>query len=421
MSLLMEALKKAEEAKRQAGERHNDPASASAPQELAALPGQDSTNVVRGNSPLPDLSLHIDAVDAELAAATTIDSGKPPFLAERDQAERTAAHNLFAAKKPPRPSNSLWLLAGLSGIAALGLGGYFWWQLQEIPARGMTSAPVALPATSNVQPPAHDQRSTLANEAAGNPAPPPLQAAAIPDKEANPARPSQPFTPSSAQTARQSPEAKRIPRATAQPRPETADNPIRLSRTAPRTNPLLERAYDALQRGRLDDAQRDYEQVLHNDAKSTDALLGLATLAARRGQTESAHAYYLRALESDPNDATAQAGVINTRGQTNNEFSESRLKTAISAQPGATALHFALGNLYARQGRWNEAQQAYFRAYAGEPDNPDFIFNLAVSLDHLRQNKLAGQYYRMALDAGEARTPAFDRNRARTRLLELQP
>ena len=31
MSLLMEALKKAEEAKRQAGERHNDPASAATP------------------------------------------------------------------------------------------------------------------------------------------------------------------------------------------------------------------------------------------------------------------------------------------------------------------------------------------------------------------------------------------------------
>jgi Tfp pilus assembly protein PilF len=38
-------------------------------------------------------------------------------------------------------------------------------------------------------------------------------------------------------------------------------------------------------------------------------------------------------------------------------------------------------------------------AYARDPDNADYLFNVAVSLDHLRQNKLAAQYYRMALNA----------------------
>ncbi|MDR1934259.1 MAG: hypothetical protein LBS49_01460, partial [Candidatus Accumulibacter sp.] len=60
-------------------------------------------------------------------------------------------------------------------------------------------------------------------------------------------------------------------------------------------------------------------------------------------------------------------------------------------------------------------------AYAGEPGDPDIIFNLAVSLDHLRQERLAAQYYRLALDAGAARTAAFDKDRVKTRLLELPP
>ncbi len=410
MSLLMEALKKAEEAKRQAGERQNSHA-----------PPTDAQNPVSGNSPLPDLSLHIDAVDAELAAASTLAS--PPSLspAEREQAARTAAHSLFAAKKAPRPSHSLWLLAGLSGMGALGLGGYFWWQLQGITTLGMAPATQAFSATASVQPFAQDHRDTQANVEENNTAPASPDADKSSEKERNSVQPDQPVAPASPQTAVMSRKTGFSSRTSAPLRPETADSPIRLSRTAPRTNPLLERAYDTLQTGRLDDAQLDYEQVLRSDAKSTDALLGLATIAARRGQTESAHAYYLRALESDPNDATAQAGVINTRGQANSELSENRLKAAISTRPEATALHFALGNLYARQGRWSEAQQAYFRAYAGEPDNPDFIFNLAVSLDHLRQDKLAGQYYRMALDAGQVRTSAFDPNQARTRLLELRP
>ena len=38
------------------------------------------------------------------------------------------------------------------------------------------------------------------------------------------------------------------------------------------------RHYGVEQAGRLDDAQREYEQVLRRDAKNTDALLGLATL-----------------------------------------------------------------------------------------------------------------------------------------------
>ena len=48
-----------------------------------------------------------------------------------------------------------------------------------------------------------------------------------------------------------------------------------------------------------------------------------------------------------------------------------------------------LGNQLAQQGRWSEAQQEYFKAFASEPDNADFAYNLAVSLDHLRQPKLA--------------------------------
>ena len=161
--------------------------------------------------------------------------------------------------------------------------------------------------------------------------------------------------------------------------------------------------------------------VLRNDNKNIDALLGMATLAAHQGQNEWAQAYYLRALESDPNDPTAQAGLINIRGASNPGASESQLKTALASQPESSALYFALGNLYARQERWSEAQQAYFRAYSNEPNNADFIFNLAVSLDHLHQNKLAAQYYQMALNAAGTATPSFDKKQANARLLDLQP
>ena len=187
----------------------------------------------------------------------------------------------------------------------------------------------------------------------------------------------------------------------------------------------LEQAFDALQTNRLEAARLGYEKVLRDDPRNPDALLGLATLATLQGNADEALFYFRQALESDPGDPTAQAGIASLSGSNDPAQSESRLKTALAAQPQSSALHFALGNVFARQSRWSEAQQAYFAAWSLEPDNPDFIHNLAVSLDHLHQTRLAIQYYRMSLAAAEsataARPIAFDPAAVRNRLLELQP
>ena len=418
MSLLMEALKKAEEAKRLASEGNAPETTSPAAPELTLQPVNPPTSPP--NSPLPDLSLHINSVDADLAAVSTEGPAKrkaPASLSgqtapiHREATERTAARNVFSAKQSPKSRTGLWLFLGLGGVVALGLGGYFWWQLQAVSGGSLTRATTQpLPSVPPVIP------------AAPVPAPGPGIAAT----EAEKLQPENmlPQEPPTRRALPESPPNER-PTRTQKPPPVASqaapDSPVRLSKNQPKPNQTIERAYEALQTGRLDEAQHGYEQVLRNDAKNTDALLGLATIAARQGQTERAQAFYQYALESDPNDATAQAGVINAKGQANPELSESRLKTALASQPDSSALHLALGNLYARQGRWSEAQQSYFRAYSTEPDNADFIFNLAVSLDHLHQNKLAAQYYQMAITAAGTRSFSFDRNQVKNRLLELQP
>ena len=113
--------------------------------------------------------------------------------------------------------------------------------------------------------------------------------------------------------------------------------------------------------------------------------------------------------------------MLSNNDNSNPTATESRLKTLLSAQPESAQLNFALGNVYAKQARWNEAQQVYFNAVAGDTSNPDYLFNLAVSLDQLRQPKLAAQHYRMALEAAENRPAAFDRERANKRLNQLAP
>ena len=290
------------------------------------------------------------------------------------------------AKTPQRRRSVRWLGA----LAASGIGAYLWWPLPSAsggqpPTQAAVLAPAVPTASPATPPPAAAAPASAARRVAATTA----QA----ESRGRPARPS----PAASQSA----------------------SPLRLSKSTAR--PTLDRAYAGLQAGRLDAALRDYAEVLRSDTKNTDALLGLATIAARRGQGELAQHYYLRALESDPNDATALAGLINTRGQAAPGLAESHLKSALAGQPESPALHFALGNVYSRQSRWSEAQQAYFRAYSGEPDNADIIFNLAVSLDHLHQDKLAAQYYRMALDDNRAQRRSFDPNQVRQRIAELQP
>jgi tetratricopeptide (TPR) repeat protein len=91
----------------------------------------------------------------------------------------------------------------------------------------------------------------------------------------------------------------------------------------------------------------------------------------------------------------------------------------LAQQPDATFLNFALGNQYAVQGRWEDAQSAYFRAFSADPEHPDYAYNLAVSLDHLRQPRLALEYYQRALALAGKRAVGFNSAQVEARIREL--
>jgi tetratricopeptide (TPR) repeat protein len=184
-------------------------------------------------------------------------------------------------------------------------------------------------------------------------------------------------------------------------------------------DPAVEQGYQSFQRNDLAAARESYQKVLAHEPNNRDALLGMAAIDVRSGRLEAAEARYLRVLEADPRDSQAVAALIGLRGRLDPVASESRLKTLIATQPDVAPLHFALGNQYAQQSRWPEAQSAYFRAYSLDPENADFAFNLAVSLDQLRQKKTALEYYQRSLVLAGKRPASFDPVQARTRVQEL--
>lgn len=70
----------------------------------------------------------------------------------------------------------------------------------------------------------------------------------------------------------------------------------------------------------------------------------------------------------------------------------------------------------AGQGRWNEARSAFAHAATLSPEQPDLIYNLAVSLDHLGHDGLAAEHYRRALALARHAGGNFDPQDAQSRL-----
>ena len=462
----MDALKKAELAKRQgqggaadgsraaegAGSLSLEPISDPTFSASAAnLSGAEKTSSAAGLP--PPLAAHLEELDARfLAEAAQAASARKPSPALMPMAEmpsaqpaadipprapaaaelrraspdpasppgKAAAQNLFAAKQPEKPPARKAFAIAVGTITVLfvcGIGGYFWWQLQPKSSLLASRGPLPPPAPVVLPPPAVTPAPTPA-------LPPSATAAAAPiaDIPSPGRRPTPVASGEDDETAAIAARASPVRRANARPSPPIeSDSPVRVSKVPLTINPALLRGFDAFNRGDFALAQVEYERAQKSDPRNTDALHGLAAIALRQGRNDQADLLYRRIVEADPQDAVATAALINSRVQIDPNAAESRLKSLVAAQPELAAPHFSLGNLYARHGRWSEAQQAYFRAYGAEPDNPDILYNLAISLEHLRQNKLAAQYYSQAIAAAQSRPAGFDKVQATARLQSLQP
>lgn len=448
MSLLMQALKKAERAKQNslADEELEKPSEAYdqvlelAPADaLPARPVPVSAPPVQPAStlrlePLPDAPAPQPAQNAAQADPQpgSPQGAQPGPLPEPPPARPRASRSNAPPKGPSGPISvdpATVRLAVLLAILLLVAGSmaYWYWRASTSPGTGANLPGVPMPLTDVpgtagvagpilVVPPAD-----VAMPEPAAPAPLPQD---VPREQRQPAGAAeqQAMIQAAAQAAVAAQLAHMAPPAPPSLPPVAApDNSqiqVQRSVAAPQINPGVQQAYQAFNTGQLGLARQQYETVLRQDANNRDALLGLAAVALRENQGAQAAALYVRLLEINPDDGEALAGLIGLR-QGDVAQSEAKLKAILARTPDSGPVLFALGNVYAKQRRWNEAQQQFFRAYGAAPGNPDYAFNLAVGLDRLNQPRLAATYYQRALTLAQSAPAAFDRAVVQTRLRDL--
>jgi tetratricopeptide (TPR) repeat protein len=392
VSLLLDALKRAEQEKlAKQGERP------------ATEPERARTRASQAPA-APSLELApIHAAPAGGASA--------PAPARSDAA---AAQQLFQAKTAANDGNGkknliLWGVIATVVLVVAGAGIYVWSSIQSFtpriaasarprPAAAPTAAPAASAASEaalRLDPfvPQLAQRSDPVVETPKRTTPAPVHAAPAEDLATSLLKSAAP----------------------------SAAAPLKLapSQERPRVPNDVAAGYDALRAGDLPTARRSYALALTSDAASIDAQLGMATVEARLGNRAAAASHYRRALDVDPRNATALAGLASLADYSRPDGLEAQLRSDVARYPQSAALRFTLGNLYASQSRWQDAQAEYFEAYRNEPASADISYNLAVALDHLGQSRLAADFYHRALEAARGQATQFDPAPVARRLAEL--
>jgi Tfp pilus assembly protein PilF len=339
-----------------------------------------------GGDSHPKLELGLEPVTNTAPSRTSIPK----------ESARSAGQNLFQAKAATSSGghvnrNLMYALVG--SIVLFCLGALYVWNEINSMNRPVVARPV-IQTAAITPPPAPVETTPVVAE----PAPTSQLIPEIAPSAQEPAPVMQPVQPppSQATTFKRSHTA----------RAKRPDRAITITRDASDSlDAQLNNAYQAYRAGKFEQAHDLYREVLAQEPRNTDALLGLAAIAQHQGADALAAQYYNKVLSLDPRNAVANAGMS---ALTTDDNRESHLKMLLNEQKNSSSLHFALGNQYAGQQRWAEAQQSYFNAYQLEPGNATLAFNLAISLERLGQKQPAAQYYRRAIVLDKGNSAGFD-------------
>lgn len=341
---------------------------------------------------------------------------------EHSQSNQQAASTVFAAKQTrakPGSSRNILLIAAVSLFVMLLIGFQLYNYIQSLSQPELIMPKPVAAVTPSPQPVQPIEPSVISPPNEPGPIEKPVAQSSSSEPRVTDAEPET----VAATVSRQPKATKAEPMTFGEPIEERRDTTMQVSKnnSGPRVSPELMGAYRAFNAGDDAEAQELYRKVLRTDLRNVDALLGMAAIAQRQGRLQDAMGWYGKVLEVEPRNPIAQAAMVNAVGQADPVTSESRIKNLLVQQPNSANLHAALGSLYTERGQWTAAQQSYFEAHRLEPGNPEYAFNLAISLDQLGKPSLALDYYKKTLELIQRNTTtSIDRHQLESRISQLQ-
>ena len=161
--------------------------------------------------------------------------------------------------------------------------------------------------------------------------------------------------------------------------------------------PILQVAYKAFEAGDLDAAEAGYRRALEVVPRHPNALEGLGALLMKTDRHGEALDTFQALLSVDPDNAAAAAALLGASRSEDATATASDLKHLVQLHPDSPHLRFALGAHYASDDRWPEARLEFEQAHSLDPASAEYLYNLAVVLEHLGQTANAAKHYELAL------------------------
>jgi len=184
------------------------------------------------------------------------------------------------------------------------------------------------------------------------------------------------------------------------------------TRVSSKTQGLARAAQKNLQQGNYKAAEKQYQQILAEDANNLDALSSLGVVYVRSGNLRSAESTLKKAVAIAPDNdfLLTTLGIVEYR---QSKFDEAivELTKAIAINPKSATAHNYLGIAASQKGRQQEAEKEILQALANNPDDADAHFNLAVILITTQpgSKELAREHYSRATALGTLPSPSLEK------------
>jgi tetratricopeptide (TPR) repeat protein len=171
---------------------------------------------------------------------------------------------------------------------------------------------------------------------------------------------------------------------------------------------ILNQAINAHQDGKLEEAEKNYKQVIKLKPNHAVAHVNLGNIFQKFGKINDAEVSFKKAIKIKPDFAEAYFNLANLYQFIRSIKAEASYKKAIEFNPDYFVAHINLGTLFQRLDRCKEAEVSFKKAIKIKPDFAITYFNLGNTQKILNKLEEAEISFKKAIELKPDLTEVYD-------------